>query len=113
MKNYSEQAEQNISEANMFTTPSTAFSTSCTDEEYPIKIYRGVRQMSWQLSKRMQCSPGKETEVIGHYICTKVKDENCRKRLHFEVSNFPSSKESSANSSPCTGNVHMYIYWVW
>ena len=24
--------------------------------------------------------------------------------LHFEVSNFPSSKESSANSSPCTGN---------
>ena len=52
----------------------------------------------------MQCSPGKETEVICHYICTKVKDENCRKRLYFELSNFPSSKESSANSSPCTGN---------
>ena len=52
----------------------------------------------------MQCSPGKETEVICHYIDTKVKDENCRKRLHFELSNFPSSKESSANSSPCTGN---------
>ena len=113
MKNYSEPAEENISEANMFTTPSTAFSTSHADEEYPIKKYRGVRQMSLRLSKGMQCSPGKETEVICYYIYTKVKDENCRKGLHFELSNFPSSEESSANSSPCTGNVHMYMYWVW
>ena len=51
----------------------------------------------------MQCFPGKETEAVCHYICMKVKDENCRKRLDFELSNFPSSKES-ADSSPCTGN---------
>ena len=86
MKNYSEPSEQNLSKANKFTTPSMAFSTSHTDEEYPIKQYRGVRQMSWQLSKRMQCSSGKETEVICHYICTKVKDEDCRKRFKIQAS---------------------------
>ena len=57
MKNYSEPAEQ-------FTTPSTSFHTSPMDQEYPFKKYRGVRQMSWQWSKRMQCSPGKETNHL-------------------------------------------------
>ena len=47
VKNYSEPAEQNLSEVNKFTTLSTSFCTSPTDQEYPIKKYRDVRQMSW------------------------------------------------------------------